>query len=207
MLNNEVFRATTDKQTHKHTKHKHTYRVKTEETFFYLQVFVFNFRLKRRFPTTSWKTKRTNSKYNNFLNDSKEQHPKSPRRAAIGTDQTCHVCRWPCEWRANTFELVSSLRISTTIQACQLTAIHCLCFHFLPTFFNLAHATHSPETRYYREIEPLIDWRIDRYRHWSGKYWPVTQTSYRRSLSHHWSMVNGIVAGHWRDPPTDWLTD
>ena len=42
MLNNGVCRATTDKQTHKHTKKTRTYRVKTEETFFYLEVFLFS---------------------------------------------------------------------------------------------------------------------------------------------------------------------
>ena len=48
MLNNGVCRATTDKQTHKQTStqtHKHTYRVKTEETFlpwiFFLLLFSF----------------------------------------------------------------------------------------------------------------------------------------------------------------------
>ena len=39
MLNDGVCRATTDKQTHKHTN-KHTYRVKTEETFFTLKFFL-----------------------------------------------------------------------------------------------------------------------------------------------------------------------
>ena len=60
MLNDDVCRPRTDKQTHKHTHthtHKHTYRVKTEETFFYGQIFYFLFFLlylfesiKRRFP-------------------------------------------------------------------------------------------------------------------------------------------------------------
>ena len=50
MLNDEVCRAMTDKQIHKQT-HKHTYRVKTEETFLcLLHFFIFYFRLKRRFP-------------------------------------------------------------------------------------------------------------------------------------------------------------
>ena len=56
MLNDNVCRAPTDKQTHIYT-HKHTYRVKTEETFFYGQIFYFLFFLlylfesiKRRFP-------------------------------------------------------------------------------------------------------------------------------------------------------------
>ena len=42
MLNDDVCRAPTDKQTHIYT-HKHTYRVKTEETFFYGQIFYFLF--------------------------------------------------------------------------------------------------------------------------------------------------------------------
>ena len=42
MLNDDVCRARTDKQTHKYI-HKHTYRVKTEETFFYGQIFYFLF--------------------------------------------------------------------------------------------------------------------------------------------------------------------
>ena len=56
MLKNEVCRVPTDKQTHKHTHehthtHTHTHRVKTEETFSYLQQFKFSiFVLKRRFP-------------------------------------------------------------------------------------------------------------------------------------------------------------
>ena len=60
MLNDDVCRPPTDKQTHKHTHtHKHTYRVKTEETFIYDQIFYFLFFLlylfesiKRRFPIT-----------------------------------------------------------------------------------------------------------------------------------------------------------
>ena len=46
MLNDDVCRPPTDKQTHKHTHthiHKHTYRVKTEETFFHGQFFYFLF--------------------------------------------------------------------------------------------------------------------------------------------------------------------
>ena len=43
MLNDDACRVSTDKQTHKHTHthtyKKHTYWVKTEETFFYRQVF------------------------------------------------------------------------------------------------------------------------------------------------------------------------
>ena len=42
ILNGDVCRAATDKQTHKHT-HKHTYRVKTEETFFHGHIFYFLF--------------------------------------------------------------------------------------------------------------------------------------------------------------------
>ena len=42
MLNDDICRVATDKQTHKHT-HKHTYRVKTEETFFYGQILYFLF--------------------------------------------------------------------------------------------------------------------------------------------------------------------
>ena len=42
MFNDDVFRPPTDKQTHTHI-HKHTYRVKTEETFFYGQFFYFLF--------------------------------------------------------------------------------------------------------------------------------------------------------------------
>ena len=53
MLNNGVCRAMTDKQTHEqkntHTN-KHTYRVKTEETFlFSSSFFMFYFRLKKAF--------------------------------------------------------------------------------------------------------------------------------------------------------------
>ena len=46
MLNDDVYRARTDKQTHKHTYthiHKHTYRVKTEETFFTAKFFIVYF--------------------------------------------------------------------------------------------------------------------------------------------------------------------
>ena len=42
MLNNDVCRAPTDKQTHTHI-HKHTYRVKTEETFFTAKFFIVYF--------------------------------------------------------------------------------------------------------------------------------------------------------------------
>ena len=50
MLNDKVCRAPTDKQTHKYI-HKHTYWVKTEETFFYRQVFyLIAWKYKRRFP-------------------------------------------------------------------------------------------------------------------------------------------------------------
>ena len=42
MLNDDICRVPTDKQTHKHT-HKHTYRVKTEETFFTAKFFIFYF--------------------------------------------------------------------------------------------------------------------------------------------------------------------
>jgi hypothetical protein len=64
MLNDDACRVSTDKQTHKHTHthtyKKHTYWVKTEETFFYRQVFYILFFFcnslkvkKRRFPKTS----------------------------------------------------------------------------------------------------------------------------------------------------------
>ena len=42
MLNDDVCRVVTDKQTHKYI-HKHTYRVKTEETFFTAKFFIFYF--------------------------------------------------------------------------------------------------------------------------------------------------------------------
>ena len=41
MLNDEVCRMATDKQTHKYIHKKHTYRVKTEETFFMAKFFIF----------------------------------------------------------------------------------------------------------------------------------------------------------------------
>ena len=55
MLKDDVCRTATDKQTHKHTHthtyKKHTYRVKTEETFFLPSTFsILDFRLKRQFP-------------------------------------------------------------------------------------------------------------------------------------------------------------
>ena len=43
MLNDEVCRMATDKQTHKYIHKKHTYRVKTEETFFTAKCFIFFF--------------------------------------------------------------------------------------------------------------------------------------------------------------------
>ena len=53
MLNGEVCRATTDKQTHKQTQ-KHTYRVKTEETLFDLQAFLnFLFAFKKEVSKTN----------------------------------------------------------------------------------------------------------------------------------------------------------
>ena len=64
MLNNGVCIATTDKQTHKHTN-KHTYRVKTEEMFFYLQLFkICYFCLKRRFPISMKSYKENGGLYN-----------------------------------------------------------------------------------------------------------------------------------------------
>ena len=53
MSNDDVCRAMTDKQTHKHTN-KHTYRVKTEETFFYLQVLFFQFSFKKAVSNIVW---------------------------------------------------------------------------------------------------------------------------------------------------------
>ena len=49
MLNDEVCRMATDKQTHKyiHTQKKLTYRVKTEETFFAFKSFYFSFSFKK----------------------------------------------------------------------------------------------------------------------------------------------------------------
>ena len=40
MLNDDVYRAATDKQTHKHIHKKQTYRVKTEETLFAFNFFL-----------------------------------------------------------------------------------------------------------------------------------------------------------------------
>ena len=63
MLNNEVSRATTDKQTHTHTHtyKKHTYRVKTEETFFTLKCFNFKFLFKKAVSNiTAIQMKKTN---------------------------------------------------------------------------------------------------------------------------------------------------
>ena len=58
MLNDVLCRAMTDKQTHKQTHKKHTYKLKTEETFFYLQVFYFIFSFE--------KVVSKNAVYNNF---------------------------------------------------------------------------------------------------------------------------------------------
>ena len=57
MLNDEVCRMATDKQTHKYIHKKHTYRVKTEETFFTANFFIFNFSF-----SISLKVKKTVSK-------------------------------------------------------------------------------------------------------------------------------------------------
>ena len=46
MSNDEVCRVMTDKQTHKHTK-RHTYRIKTEETFLTFKFFNFKFLFKK----------------------------------------------------------------------------------------------------------------------------------------------------------------
>ena len=43
MFNDEVCRSTTDKHTNTQTNKKHTYGVKSDETFFYRQVFYFIF--------------------------------------------------------------------------------------------------------------------------------------------------------------------
>ena len=50
MLNDEVCRVATDKQTHKYTI-KNAYRVKTEVTFFYLQIFIFYFHFSDTFES------------------------------------------------------------------------------------------------------------------------------------------------------------
>ena len=67
MLNDDVCRAATDKQTQKHTYthiHKHTYRVKTEETCFTAKLFIvyfsFSISLKVKKTVSNNNRKKTN---------------------------------------------------------------------------------------------------------------------------------------------------
>ena len=65
MLNDDVCRARTDKQTHKHTYthiHKHTYRVKTEETFFTAKFFIVYFSF-----SISLKVKKDGFQYTQYM--------------------------------------------------------------------------------------------------------------------------------------------
>ena len=123
MSNDEVCRAMTDKhtntQTHKHTNKKHTYWVKTEETFFLPPSFLFSIFI----SLIVWTLKKAVSKKKvdaaRFLDargDEKQviylERPNSPRCGSWICLHSCCLFIWPHSSRICTASLTCLSRTS-----------------------------------------------------------------------------------------------